>query len=115
MGLSAKQIALFGQVKVNMVKSNSNLQAYVTLLELYNAGWWITERFGTIITIVKPRFREKDGFSCVAKRIITDINLDSLDIQWKLIADKKYQIYKHRLQKRLKQDESYLSPLSDGD
>ena len=98
MDLSAKQIALFGQVRVNMMAVDSNLVSYTTLLEIYRAGWWATERFGTLITIVKPRSRDKDGFSCLVKRIVTDVNLDSLDEQIKLIADRKYERYKYRLE-----------------
>ena len=68
MKLSAKQIALFGQVRVDLNQIDSKIAQYTTLYELYQAGWWVTERFGTIITIVRPRHQLKDGFSCIIKR-----------------------------------------------
>lgn len=99
MELSAKQIALFGQVRVNILSIDSNLVSYVTLLELYKQGWWVTERFGTNIMIVKPRAKSKDGFSCLIKRIVPnpDVNLYALDAEIKIIADRQYEKYKHRL------------------
>lgn len=97
MALSVTQIALFGQVRVNVLPVDSNLVSYVTLLDLYKNGWWATERFGTLIALVKPRAYEKDGFSCLIKRIVTDVNLDALDREIKIIADAKYEKYKSRL------------------
>lgn len=100
MALSAKQIALFGRVRVNMLPVDSNLVSYVTLFDLYKNGWWATERFGTLITLVKPRTHLKDGFSCVVKRIVTDVNLDALDEEIKVIADRKYEKYKLYLESK---------------
>ena len=101
--LSQKQIALFGQVKVIVFsQSGSRFVKYRTLLEIYKAGWWATERFGTIITLVKKRKYAKDGFSCVCKRIVTDVNLDALDVQIHLIADRQYEKYKRYLQSKTK-------------
>lgn len=99
MNLTAKQIALFGQVRVNVLSIGSNLVSYTTLLELYKSGWWITERFGTNIMIVRQRAKYKDGFSCLIKRIAPgpDVNLDALDEQIKIIADRQYEKYKYRL------------------
>jgi hypothetical protein len=99
MNLTAKQIALFGQVRVNVLSIGSNLVSYTTLLELYKSGWWITERFGTNIMIVRQRAKYKDGFSCLIKRIVPDpdVNLDALDEQIKIIADRQYEKYKYRL------------------
>lgn len=98
MALSAKQIAIFGQVRVNIMAFNCTIASYATLLDLYRDGWWVTERFGTLITLVKPRSHDKDGFACVVKRIQTSINLDSLDEQIKLFADKQYEKYRYRLE-----------------
>lgn len=106
MALSAKQIALFGQVRVDLAnleqKPNQKLTPYTTLLEIYNAGWWVTDRFGTLITIVRPRAYAKDGFACVQRRIRTSINLDSLDEEIKKIADRKYEKYKEKLTEKQK-------------
>lgn len=108
MKLSAKQIALFGQVRVDLNAVDCKISLYTTLLELYKNGWWVTERFGTIITLVRPRHAVKDGFSCLNRRIKTTINLDSLDIETKQIADKQYEKYRKYLEEnrrklRLKQ------------
>lgn len=108
MKLSAKQIALFGRVRVDLNQIDSKVAQYITLFELYKAGWWVTERFGTIITLVRPRHAIKDGFSCIIKRIMTDINLDSLDVETKQIADRQYEKYRRYLEEnrrklRLKQ------------
>lgn len=108
MKLSAKQIALFGQVRVDLNAVDCKMSLYTTLLELYKNGWWVTERFGTIITLVRPRYAVKDGFSCLNRRIKTTINLDSLDIETKQIADKQYEKYRKYLEEnrrklRLKQ------------
>ena len=104
MQLSFKQIAIFGQVKVNLMPKDSKFVRYMTLLDAYKLGWWATERFGTIIFLVRPCIAEKDGFKCVAKRIVTDVDLDILDEQIKIIADKKFEHYKHRLTKRKKNE-----------
>ena len=100
MKLSAKQIALFGQVRVDLNAVDSKISLYTTLLELYKSGWWVTERFGTIITLVKQRHAIKDGFSCLNRRIKTTINLDSLDIETKQIADRQYEKYKNYLEEK---------------
>lgn len=106
MALSARQIALFGQVRIDIANieqiPNKHLTPYITLLELYNAGWWATERFGTLVTIVKPRAYSKDGFACLQRRIQTSINLNSLDEEIKKIADRKYEYYKERLTEKQK-------------
>lgn len=96
MKLSARQIALFDQVRVDMAGINA-LPTYTTLFKLYEEGWWVTERFGTLVTIVKPRKWNKDGFACLQRRIITSINLDSLDEETKKIADRKFEKYKQWL------------------
>lgn len=100
MNLSYKHIAIFGQVKVDVNSLDANLASYVTLLDLYKDGWWVTDRFGTIITIVKPKRNLKDGFGCVCRRISTSINLDTLDLLTKQIADVKYEEYKQFLQSK---------------
>lgn len=97
MKLSYKQMAVFGQVRVDVRPLDSTIKEYVTLLDLYRRGFWVTQRFGTIITIVKPRAYIKDGFSCVCRRINTTINLDTLDALTEEIAKKQYQLYKDYL------------------
>lgn len=104
MRLTPKQMALFGQVRVNVLSLDSNCAKYITLLELYKNGWWITHRFGSVITLVKPRCNLKSGFCCMCKKIDTDINLDSLDTQTKIIADIKYEKYKNYLNNSKKRD-----------
>lgn len=104
MRLTPKQMAIFGQVKVNILSLDSNYAKYITLLELYKNGWWVTHRFGSIITLVKPRSKIQSGFCCICKKINTPINLDSLDEQTKLIADIKYEKYKNFLNNTKKKD-----------
>lgn len=104
MKLTLKQIAIFGQVKVNLKSVDSNSIICSTLLDLYKAGWWVTDRFGTIITIVKPKQYTKDGFACVCRRIYTDVNLDTLDVLTKQIADVQYEQYKNMLKSKQIQD-----------
>lgn len=100
MKLTLKHIAIFGQVRVNLNAIDSNLVNYTTLLDLYKNGWWVTERVGTVITIVKPRNNEKDGFCCVCKRIDTSVSLDTLDLLTKPIAEQQYLKYKQYLQSK---------------
>lgn len=100
MNLSFKHIAIFGQVKVDVNSLDANLASYVTLLDLYKDGWWVTDRFGTIVTLVKPKKQLKDGFCCVCRRISTNVNLDTLDILTKQIAAAKYEEYKQFLQSK---------------
>lgn len=100
MNLSFKHIAIFGQVKVDVNALDSNFTKYMTLLELYKDGWWVTDRFGTIVTLVKPREHLKDGFCCVCRRISTNVNLDTLDFLTKQIADANYEQYKQFLQSK---------------
>lgn len=98
MKLSLKHIAIFGQVKVNTRSVDSNVINCTTLLDLYNAGWWVTDRFGTIVTLVKEKKYTKDGFACLNRRIYTDVNLDTLDLLTKQIADAQYEKFKKRLE-----------------
>lgn len=100
MNLSFKQIAIFGQVKVDISPLESTLPNYRTLLDLYKDDWWVTDRYGTIITLVKPRSKLKDGFCCVCRRISTNVNLDTLDLLTTQIADAKYEQYKQFLQSK---------------
>lgn len=99
MRLTPKQIALFGQVRVNILPLDSACAKYVTLLELYKNGWWVTYRFGSVITLVKPRSKIQCGFCCMCKKIDTTINLTSLDIETNIIADIKYEKYQKFLNK----------------
>ena len=100
MKLSLKQIAVFGQVNVDLMPIDCKLFKYVTLLELYKSGWWVTERFGTVVTLVKQRSHRKDGFACRCRRISTQVDLNMLDALTKEIADAKYEIYKKYLNKQ---------------
>lgn len=100
MNLSYKHIAIFGQVKVDVNSLDANLASYVTLLDLYKDGWWVTDRFGTIVTLVKPKKQLKDGFCCVCRRISTNVNLNTFDLITKKIADVKYEQYKQFLQSK---------------
>lgn len=100
MNLSFKHIAIFGQVKVDVNALDCALTNYTSLLELYKDGWWVTDRFGTIVTLVKPRAHLKDGFCCVCRRISTNVNLDTLDLLTKQIADANYEQYKQFLQSK---------------
>ena len=100
MNLSFKHIAIFGQVKVDVNALDCTLTNYRTLLELYQDGWWVTDRFGTIVTLVKPRYNLKDGFCCVCRRISTNVNLETLDLLTKQIADARYEQYKQFLQSK---------------
>ena len=100
MKLSFKQIAVFGQAKVDIRPLDSALHKYVTLLDLYRKGFWVTQRFGTIVTVVKPRAQIKDGFACACRRIETEINLEILDTLTEEIAEKQYQRYKDYLQSK---------------
>lgn len=116
MKLSLKHIAIFGQVKVDLNSLDCKLANYTTLLDLYKDGWWVTYRCGSIITIVKPRQQIKDGFCCLCKRISTNVNLDTLDLLTKPIAEENYQKYKHYLEykptkKEIKYGKSNLSIL----
>lgn len=104
MKLTLKHIAIFGQVRVNLNGVDSNLYNYTTLLALYKDGWWVTDRFGTILTLVKPRHDLKDGFCCICRRIVTDVNLDTLDLLTKPIAEAKYEQYKQFLQSKKYRD-----------
>lgn len=102
MKLSLKQIAVFGQVKVNVKSVDANSAFFVTLLDLYKSGWWVTDRFGTIITLVKPKAKLEQGFCCVCRRISTDVNLDMLDSLTQQIADLQYENYKTILTSKTK-------------
>lgn len=104
MKLSLKQVAIFGRVKVNLQTVDSKAIKCITLLDLYNAGWWITDRFGTIVTLVKPKADKKDGFCCVCRRIYTDVNLNTLDLLTKQYADAQYENYKKYLQSKQIED-----------
>lgn len=102
MKLSLKQIAVFGQVKVNVKSVDANSTVFTTLLDLYKAGWWVTDRFGTIITLVKPKAKLEQGFCCVCRRFTTDVNLDTLDTLIDQIADAQYEKYKGMLETHAK-------------
>ena len=115
MKLSAKQIALFGQVRVNITPLDSKIVYYTTLFNLYESGWWVTERYGTIITLVKPKTWFKDGFACITRRIVTDVNLESLDAETKIIADRQYAYYKNKLEPKKKKNEDIMSTLQPRD
>ena len=100
MKLNYKQIAVFGQVKVNIKPMGAKSTAYTTLLDLYKDGWWVTDRLGTIITIVKPKPMLKYGFHCLCRHVSTDINLDTLDALTKPYAEIKYLQYKNYLESK---------------
>lgn len=100
--LSQKAIAVFGQVKVQITNTTLSNCQYVDLFSLYKNGWWITERFGTLIYLVKKKTYEKDGFCLIVKRIKTDVNLDTFDLLWQQIAERKQKQYQHILEHKNK-------------
>lgn len=100
MKLSLKQVAIFGRVSVNVQSVDSKAIKCVSLLDLYKLGWWVTDRFGTIVTLVKPKAKLKDGFCCACRRIYTDVNLNTLDLLTQQYADAQYENYKKYLQSK---------------
>lgn len=99
MFLSQKAIAVFGQVKVQLKETAISNVQYTDLFTLYKAGWWITERFGTLIYITRKKGYKKDEFCLLVKRIKTDVNLDTFDSLWQEFAEKQHEKYKDILEK----------------
>lgn len=91
MKLSYKHMAIFGRVTVDIQNLDGHFYKTATLLELYKDGWFVTERFGSIISICKGNAR--DGFSNRFRLFRTDVNLDTFDLLWKPLADQQFEKY----------------------
>lgn len=72
------------------------LPTRTTLDQVYKAGWWITEIFGSIAVLVRPKKLAKDGFRLCEKYIYSKIP-KTVQKEIQAIADQKWQHYKKRL------------------
>lgn len=104
MGLTLKHAAIFGRVIVD-IQDNSDNTFYKTqdLYSMYKDGWWVTERFGTRLCMVKKR--SNGEFMNRFYPFKTEINIDTLDLLWQQIRDEKQKQYEKYLlgkQKKVK-------------
>lgn len=92
MKLSLKHIAIFGRITVDIQDINGTFYKTATLLELYKDGWFVTERFGSVICICKKK--ASDGFVSRCRHFKTDINLNTFDLLWQPLAEQNFEKYK---------------------
>lgn len=74
---------------------NGTFYKTATLLELYKDGWFVTERFGSVICICKEK--RSDGFINRFRHFKTDVNLDTFDTLWRPLADQQFEKHKKYL------------------
>lgn len=95
MKLSLKHVAIFGRITVDIQDLTGTFYKTATLLELYKDGWFVTERFGSVICICKKK--AKDGFISRCRHFKTDVNVDTFDLLWKPLAEQQFEKYKKYL------------------
>lgn len=87
-------MAIFGRVIVDIQSLTGNFFYTADLLSLYKDGWFVTERFGHTLALCK---RSGNKFIHRFRLFKTDVNLDTLDLLWKPLADQQYEKYKKYL------------------
>lgn len=95
MKLTLKHVAIFGRIIVDTQGLNGSFYKTATLLELYKDGWFVTERFGTVICMCKKKV--KDGFMSRCRHFKTDVNINTFDLLWKELAEQQFEKYKKYL------------------
>lgn len=95
MNLTLKHVAIFGRIQVDLQRLNGNMFKTIDLLTLYKEGWFVTERFGTVICMCKKK--AKDGFICRCRHFKTDVKIDTFDLLWKPLAEQQFEKYKKYL------------------
>lgn len=90
MKLSLKHIAIFGRVIVDVNRDGSFYKT-IDLFSMYRDGWFITERFGSKLCMCK---KSSKGFMNRFYPFKTEVNINTLDLLWKPIADKQFEKYR---------------------
>lgn len=95
MKLSLKHIAIFGRVIVDVQDTKGSFYKYTDLYTLYKGGWFVTERFGNTLCMCKRKCNGE--FMNRYFKFKTEINIDTLDLLWKPLADEQAERYKKYL------------------
>ena len=96
MGLTLKHAAIFGRIHVD-IQDYSDCSFYKTkdVYTMYKEGWWVTERFGNRLCMVRKRTNGQ--FMNRFYPFKTDVNLDTLDLLWEQIKTEKEKQYHNYL------------------
>ena len=95
MNLTDKQIAVFKETIIDLQKQTLFFKTK-TLYELYNEGYFVTERFGNILSLCKKVINTKSGgrFTNIFLYFKTPYDRNFFDLMWQPIAEEKYRKYK---------------------
>lgn len=94
-----KQIAVFGRITVDM-QNNINSGGFYkteTLLNLYKEGWFVTERFGSILSLCKPKANGEFINRMKLFKLYPEMTFESFDALWKPLAEQKWEKHKNCL------------------
>ena len=97
MKLSLKQIAVFGRTIVDLQNSNGAFYKTDTLLNLYKDGWFITERFGSVLSLCKTKANGEFMNRMRLFKLYPDITFESFDALWQPLAEQIWEKYKNCL------------------
>lgn len=95
MKLTMKHAAIFGRVIVDLQGTDYKFFKYTDLYSMYKEGWFITERFGHLLCMCKKG--KKKIFYNKFFSFKTEVNINTLDLLWKQIAQDQYEYYKKYL------------------
>lgn len=95
MNLTDKQITVFKETIIDLQKQTLFFKT-TTLYELYNEGYFVTERFGNILSLCKKVGNTQEGrhFSNIFLYFKTPYDRDFFDSIWSPLAEEQYQKYK---------------------
>lgn len=78
-------------------KCNMALPVKTTLYQVYMNGWWITELFGSVAVLVRPRKRKKDGFGLCERKInLAEVTPEAMKFI-NQTAEEKWDMYKKHM------------------
>ena len=110
MKLTMKHMAIFGRVIVDLQGHEFKFFKCIDLYTMYKEGWFITERFGHLLCMCqKTRKTFKNKFFSFK----TEVNLDTLDLLWKPLAEEQFEKYKKYLLENKRKKYTYKRNISN--
>lgn len=97
MKLTLKHVAIFGRIIVDTQDLNGSFYKTATLLELYKDGWFITERFGSVLSLCKPKANGEFMNRMRLFKLYPDMTFESFDALWQPLAEQIWNKHKNCL------------------
>ena len=91
MKLSLKHVAVFSRIIVDIQDLDGHFYQTADLLTLYRNGWFVTERFGSILSLCKGKSNNEFANRFRRFKLLPDVSLEAFDTLWKQLAEEQFE------------------------